>query len=576
MFFLITAGAGIPVYADVNTDVQKFSDVPESNYAYKAVNDLKTLGITTGIGNNMFGFGKSITRGEFVTFLVRLMGWEQVYPEMGSFTDNQDKTKYYYKTIETALIKGVITKDSEKFRPEEPTTREEMAVMIVRCLNYGTLAVKLDYLGKPFPDINRNFGFVTIAKDFGIINGDGVNFNPDGTALKEQAAAMMMRMYDRLNAPLKELNAFYAISSNSQQDKLTSLTSVSFGWSRLNYFAETGQIVLNSAHDGTKNQEFYIPEGFSERVKTAKQNNIPALLSVFASQDTKITDVQSNTSVGLVEYIITRPEIYRKVIEDIISRVLLATRDNETESFDGVVIDFESMKGETLKQYFNTFLKELRQKLDENGKKLYVTVHPRISSNRSISFDGYDFKTIGSIADKVVLMAHDYNAKSLTSSNMADGWDITPLTPLEDVYYALKAITDTKEGIEDKSRIMLQISFDWVVWQKKDGKTLNSIPKTYNYENFIKLLNTTNVNIQYSDLYRNPYIKYTDNVTGLENTIWYEDTRSVLEKIKLANMFGIQGISLWRLGTIPDYIPSEGQIFYLDIWQNILKSLRRN
>jgi spore germination protein YaaH len=567
----------VPANADVNTDVIKFSDVPESSYAYKAINDLRALGVTNGNPDNTFGFGKPIKRSEFITFLVRLTGWEQVSPELGSFTDNQDKTKYYFNTIETALLHGVITKDSERFRPEEAITRDEMAVMIVRSLNYGTLAEKLDYLGQPFADINKNYGYITIAKDFGIINGDGVKFSPDATALKEQAAAMMMRMYDRLNAPLIDLNAFYAISSSSQQDKLTSLTSVSFGWSRLNYFPETGQIVLNTAHDGTKNEEYYIPEGFSERIKTARQNNIPAMLSVFASQDTKITDAQTNIPIGIVEYILSKPEVYRKVIDDVVSCVMLATRGNETESFDGVVIDFESMKGETLKQNFNTFLKELRKKLDENGKKLYVAVHPRISTNRSVScFDGYDFKTIGSIADKVILMAHDYNAQSLTASDMARGVDITPLTPLEDIYYALKAVTDAKEGIEDKSKIILQISFDWVVWQKKDGKTINSTPKTYSYENFIKLLDVTNVNMQYSDLYRNPYIRYTDSLSGIDNTIWYEDTRSVLEKIKMADMFGIQGISLWRLGTIPDYMPSGGQTYYLDIWQNILKNLRRN
>ena len=64
------------------------------------------------------------------------------------------------------------------------------------------------------------------------------------------------------------------------------------------------------------------------------------------------------------------------------------------------------MKGDVLKQEFNTFLKELREKLDKS-KKLYVTVPPVLSKGQ-LYYDGYDCRTIGGIADKVVLMAHDY------------------------------------------------------------------------------------------------------------------------------------------------------------------------
>ena len=33
--------------------------------------------------------------------------------------------------------------------------------------------------------------------------------------------------------------------------------------------------------------------------------------------------------------------------------------------------------------------------------------------------------------------------------------------------------------------------------------------------------------------------------------MWYEDARSVADKLQLARMFGISGVSLWRVGTIP-------------------------
>lgn len=44
-----------------------------------------------------------------------------------------------------------------------------------------------------------------------------------------------------------------------------------------------------------------------------------------------------------------------------------------------------------------------------------------------------------------------------------------------------------------------------------------------------------------------------------------------MDRIKLAKMFGIKGISLWRLGIIPDYENANGENVYLDIWRNILE-----
>ena len=143
--------------------------------------------------------------------------------------------------------------------------------------------------------------------------------------------------------------------------------------------------------------------------------------------------------------------------------------------------------------------------------------------------------------------------------------------PWEEIYQALRSITDANTGVKDKSKIMLQLSFNWVGWRQKDGKTLNSIPDNYSFDNFIKLFES-NPDLQYSDLYRNPYLKVTDGSTGIERIVWYEDSRSVSEKIKLAKMFGISGISLWRLGNIPDMESGDGSVPYMDVWQSILKN----
>ena len=219
------------------------------------------------------------------------------------------------------------------------------------------------------------------------------------------------------------------------------------------------------------------------------------------------------------------------------------------------------------------FLKELKQELDKSAKKLYIAVHPKRKPGQEY-YDGYDYKTIGEIADKVILMAHDYNAKKLTDSEMQSGYTITPLSPIDEVYYALKAIADKNTGVNDLSKIWLQLSFDAVQWKLKDGKVIEQYPSRPGY-NAIQQRLLTDVTMNYSYLSQNPYATYFDNSDETNNVLWYEDSRSVQAKIKLARMFGINGISLWRLGNIPNYEDADAKKLYLDVWQHILNETEK-
>jgi len=557
------------VFAAGDTEtVVLFSDVPANSYALDAINMLREIGITNGIGNNQFGYGKTITRGEFVTFLVRLMGWELVSPEEGSFADNQDKSKFYYPYVETALRKGVATKE-EYFRPQDNITREEIAIMIIRCIGLENLALQPSLSYQSFSDVTENLGYINIAKDLGIVKGlPGNLFAPKSNATREQAAVMMMRMYEKLNRGISELHAFYAHNGYTQKDYIEVLDSVSFGWCRLEYDAESGMVVLNTTSQN--GNDFILPEGFSRVLELARQKGVSTQLSVFASNETRIKTDDSHGSVGLVEYIIKNPEVRKNVIDSICKAIASIRKGDEESGFDGVVIDFEALSGKENQEYFNAFITELRAETDKSGKKLYVAVHPAFKPGEAY-YDGYDYKTIGEAADKVILMAHDYNAKFLNEAERDSGFVSTPLTPYEMVYFGLKAITDESTGIQDPSKVWLQISFGSAQWQKKDGKVINSYPYQPTYQmirNRIKNEdNMQNVVVEYSNTYENPYITYYNPDTGVSNVIWYEDSRSVTAKIKLAGLFGIQGISLWRLGNIPDF---EDEGMYLDVWQKVI------
>lgn len=556
-------------------EVEKFSDVPEAHWAYEAVHYFRYLNFTEGNGGNKFGLGQSVKKSEFITMLVRVMGWELVSTENSSFSD-VSKDKWYQPYVETAVAHGAILKETDSFNPDNQITRLEIAEAIVRGLGYEELAKQLKYLPSQFADVAEGAEYTNIVKDFGISNGNGgTSFLPDSTAKKEEAVAMLTRMYQRLNSNIKELHAFYAIKSYDQAGMIQDLNSVSFGWSRLEYDASSNKLSVAVSNSG--NSDFFIPEGYGEPINIAKQYNKPVQLNLFASNEMKVLNPTTGERLGIVERLLTDADAQSEVIGQVIQLLNSTQVGNDAISFDGIVVDFEILRGDTNSKLYNEFLSKLKAELVKYNKKLYVAVHPK-RGNGEAYYDGYDYRIIGEIADRIILMAHDYNAVNLTESEMAAGYNDTPLAPINEIYYALKAIADKNTGVADLSKVWLQISFDTAQWKKIEGKIVNQSAFRPSYsqlrDRMLKNEPGSELKMNYSEKLQSPWLTYYNDSDGTDNIIWYEDSGSILSKIALAKMFGINGVSLWRLGNIPDFEESEGSGMNLDIWQTIKEQLK--
>ena len=323
------------------------------------------------------------------------------------------------------------------------------------------------------------------------------------------------------------------------------MDAVSFGWSRMEYTNENGVVLDTLSKNGN---EWVVPQGYEDIVTYLKENNVKTHLNVY----------MSNGESAMCEKILNNAQNRSAAVDAIMEELSLTYKNLGYNPYDGVTIDFENLKGSEIKQNFNAFLSDLNSRLDAQGKTLYVAVQPALKSGAY--FDGYDFKAIGEVCDKIIVMAYDYYAKTITSDVMESGFTTTPVTPFDEVYYALKVITDENTGVADKSKVVLGLSMSNVGWTVVDGVIVNSTGKTYTYEEIAYMINN-GAEVKYSDKYKNPYIVYDDGEE--KQIIWYEDETSVKDKIKLAEMFGIDGISIWRIGLIPE----EGG--NLDIWSGI-------
>lgn len=514
-----------------------YSDVPSEHWAISVINQAADAGIMQGRDNGEFGLGDTIKRCEFAAMLVRMMKWDKSTAQVSAFAD-ANTNDWFYADVNTLAERNVYSEST--FRPNDNITRREMAVMLVKALGYDELAKSEK--NTVFGDVTTDAGYIAVAYNLGIINGKSETvFDPEGSALREEGAAMMMRMYNKYYSSLDELHGFYAISSWGQKEIAAQMDSVSFGWSRLQY-TDDGKVHLNQTTEG--GNDWYIPSGYEDALDYVMNGGASVNLAV------TMTDIEDCKAILLNE------ENRKEAISQLKDAVQI---------YNGITVDFEGMKGTELKEGLNQFIKELKEAL--GNKTLYVAVHP-VLKNSSEYFDAYDYKTLGEYADKIILMAHDYAAYTLPDNLLNTDFIATPVTPFDEVYTALKAITDPVTGIQDNEKIVFAVSTAsttaWNTTDKKitDGKSIHPALDTVE-----KRLAQSNTEINYSEKYKNPYAFYTTE-DGQQILLWYEDSRSIEDKITLAKMFGINSLSIWRIGAIPEGSAEQ----YMNVWETIIRN----
>ena len=523
--FTAAALTGCMLLASPAQAAEPFRDVPQNHWAAGVIEELRSLGFSDGIGDNQFGLGQTITRAQFAAFIAKVQGYNGNYPQ--AYTDNTNASAWYYGAL-NAMAANRVTRPDGAFRPNDPITRAEMTEMMVGALGFYDLGSQLNQVSCPFTDVTERKGYIALASELGLAGGmSSTTFAPDATATREQAAAMLVRLYHTNDKSLDELHGFYAISSASQKHFLTSLDSAGFGWARL--ALQDGQVFVNTTASGQN--EYRIPNGFTEPVQMVRQSGGKALLSVYA-----------DNADGSLAQILSSAELRSEAVQQIAKTAAYAEKNGENTSFHGVVIDFEALRSGQ-KANFTLFLQELRSAM--GASPIYVAVHPVMQG--SAHYDGYDYASIGRIADRVILMAYDYDPASLTDTEMAQGYTMTPMAPLNQVYIAINACLD---GGIPADKLLLGLSMDTVQWKLQNGAVINKTPYHPAYDAVSSRL-ATGCQISYPNYSYVPYASYTNAQDNTQNVLWYEDERSIAAKAELARLMGIRGLSLWRLGTIP-------------------------
>ena len=175
-----------------------FKDVTKSNWFYKDVAFINQTGLMNGVEKTVFGPNITVTRSMFVTILGRYAGINKDLYKGWSFVD-VPVNSYYAPYVNWASLNSVVNGvGANRFAPEDPVTREQIALILSRYANNNNLIMKKVQGAAAFSDTTSlsksSQRAVQELYQAGIINGrSSTKFDPKAKASRAEVAAMVHR-----------------------------------------------------------------------------------------------------------------------------------------------------------------------------------------------------------------------------------------------------------------------------------------------------------------------------------------------------------------------------------------------
>ena len=178
-----------------------FADIAESDWFYDDVLHSFFGGLIKGTSNDTFSPDTTISRGQIITILYRLDG-EKNLPDSSEVLPFPDVSNSWYSdAVHWATHEGIINGyNNGKFSPNDPVTREQIAVILWRYAKYAGYEMSTGKTMNMFSfddasDISE-FAIAPMQWAYGhsIINGtSSTTLSPQGYATRAQFAAIIFR-----------------------------------------------------------------------------------------------------------------------------------------------------------------------------------------------------------------------------------------------------------------------------------------------------------------------------------------------------------------------------------------------
>jgi spore germination protein len=256
--------------------------------------------------------------------------------------------------------------------------------------------------------------------------------------------------------------------------------------------------------------------------RAAKETDTKILLSL-----SLITESGRFDNPNLSRFMTDR--IYQDVV---LGNMLALIREKNA---DGMDLDMEYIPPE-YKLEFISMIRNAATLLHSSGYVLNVAAAPKTSAEQQgLLYEAHDYRAMGEAADMIFLMTYEWGYKY--GPPMA----VAPLPNVTDVLrYALTEIP--------REKIILGIpnyGYDWALPYIPELTAAETISNIEAVDRSIK----KGAEIEFDERSASPFYNYPER-TGLirqNHIVWFEDVRSVMEKMDLAVETGILGIGYWNV-----------------------------
>ena len=197
----MTVYAGWRVDENPGTGANPFTDVSEKDWFYGDVMFVYENGLMLGTSKTLFSPHGTATRGMMATILWRMEG-SPAPKGKNSFTD-VEAGKWYADAITWTAENGIFAGyGKDKFGPDDPITREQLAAIFYRYADYKGYDLTVKGNLDKFKDADKITDYAKTAMQWavgsGLMKGKSGNLlDSQGTATRAEIAAMLHRFIEK-------------------------------------------------------------------------------------------------------------------------------------------------------------------------------------------------------------------------------------------------------------------------------------------------------------------------------------------------------------------------------------------
>ena len=229
-------------------------------------------------------------------------------------------------------------------------------------------------------------------------------------------------------------------------------------------------------------------------------------------------------SSDIAHAVLSDPKVQDTLIENVANVM-------RSKNYYALNIDFEYIFPDDRENY-NVFLQKITQRMHTLGYPVMTAVAPKLSGTQAgLLYEAHDYHAHGATVDRVILMTYEWGY--LAGPPQA----VAPLNQVRKVLdYAVTQIAPYK--------ILMGIpnyGYDWTLPYVR-----GTLAQTFSNVEAVARAWRNHAEIKYDPTAQSPYYNYYDEQKR-QHIVWFEDARSIQQKLNLVKEYNLAGISYWTI-----------------------------